>query len=192
MATQRNAQAFILGSGTKIAGTAVALTCTSALPLILDDMTIGFSEEEYACSTVSSITLSGQSLLASNQDMPLSAFSTSALVDDQRNIGLTIDTNQIFSATVQVSKVGGLTANNPIGLQVSTSPTDVVISPNNAPSGLLNYVFGMGKINVAAASVGTLQATSLRDGVYLGRLIADFQFHLTVSLVSRFARGPQR
>jgi hypothetical protein len=176
MATQRNAQAFILGSGTKITGTSVSLTCTSALPLILDDMTVGFSGEDYPCSTVSSITLSGQSLMASNKDMPLASFATNALVDDQRNIGLTIDTNQIFSATVEVSKAGGLTADNPISLQVSTSPTDVVISPNNAPSGLLNYVFGMGKISVPGASVATLQATSLRDGVFLGRLIADFEF----------------
>ena len=176
MATQRNAQAFILGSGTKVAGVSVALTCTSALPLILDDMTIGFNETAYKCSTVSSISLSGQSLLASNQAMPLACFATNALVDDQRNIGLTIDTNQIFSATVQVSDAAGLNVNNPMGLQVSTSPTDVVISPNNAPSGLLNYVFGMGKKTIAAASVGTLEATSLRDGVYLGRLIADFQF----------------
>ncbi len=176
MATQKNAQAFILGSGSKTTGTSVTLSCTSALPLILDDMTIGFNHNEYRVSTISSLTLSGQSLLASNKDMPLVCFRPEAKVDDQRNIGLTIDTNQVFSATVEVSKGGGLTANYPIALQVSTSPTDVVISPNNAPAGLLNYAFGMGKVTVNGSSTATLEATSLRDGVYLGRLIADYGF----------------
>lgn len=176
MATQVNAQAFILGSGKKTAGSSVTMTATSALPLILDDMTISFNESEYAASTVSRITLSGQSLLASNKDMPLAAFRPEAKIDDQRNVGLTIDTNQIFSTTVEVSKPGGLSPNYPISLGVSTSPTDVVVSPNNAPAGLLNYVFGLGKITINGGQTGTLEATSLRDGVYLGRLIGDYFF----------------
>lgn len=175
MATQRNAQAFILGSGSKTSGNSVTLNSTSALPLILDDMTIAYSTTQYKTATVSSITLSGQSLLASNKDMPAIAFRPEAKVDDQRNIGLTIDTNQVFSATLEVSG-GGVSADSPVSLAVSTSPTDVVISPNNAPAGLLNYCFGMGKVTVNANSTATLEATSLRDGVYLGRLIADFAF----------------
>jgi len=174
MATQRNAQAFILGSGSKTSGTSNNLSSTSALPLILDDMTIAYDHVTYPVATVSSITLSGQSLLASNKDMPGIAFRPEAKVDDQRNIGLTIDTNQVFSATL-VTPVA-VTADSPVSLAVSTSPTDVVISPNNAPSGLLNYCFGMGKVTIATGATATLEATSLRDGVFLGRLIADFAF----------------
>lgn len=138
-------------------------------------MTISYAPSIYKTATVSSITLSGQSLLASNKDMPAIAFRPEAKVDDQRNIGLTIDTNQVFSATLEVSGAG-VSADSPVALGVSTSPTDVVISPNNAPAGLLNYCFGMGKVTVNSNSSATLEATSLRDGVYLGRLIADFAF----------------
>ena len=106
--------------------------------------------------------------------MPAIAFRPEAKVDDQRNIGLTIDTNQVFSATLEVPVA--VSADSPVSLAVSTSPTDIVISPNNAPSGLLNYCFGMGKVTIATGATAVLEATSLRDGVYLGRLIADFGF----------------
>ena len=173
MAAQRNAQAFILGSGKKTSGTSVTLTATAALPLLLDDMTIACSKA-YIGSTVSRIVLQGQSLLASNKDMTLSAFFVDAKVDDQRNIGLTIDTNTQFSATVELSQAA--TSGTPVSLGVSTTPTDVVISPNNAPAGLLNYCYGMGKATINAGATGTLEATCLRDGVYLGRLIMDCSF----------------
>lgn len=187
--TQRNAQAFYLSTGPTIAGPAIVpLTATAALPLILDDLTVSYDPAVYAGSTVTRITLAGQSLTASTQAFPLSGFRTDAffLQPSQRSIGLTIDSNQqLFVEATLTDNVGaplGPTANSPINMQCSTAPTNIVISPN-ALSGpgtpnLTNYVFGMGAQIIAPATTVVFNAVSLRDGVFLGRMIADIAFAL--------------
>lgn len=187
--TQRNAQAFYLSSGPTVAGpNIVPLTATAALPLILDDLTVSYDPVLYAGSTVTRITLAGQSLTASTQPFPLAGFRTDAffLEPSQRSIGLTIDSNQqLFLEANLTDNTGaalGPAPGAPINMQCSTAPTNIVISPN-ALSGpgtpnLTNFVFGMGAQVIAPLTTVVFNSVSLRDGVFLGRMIADVAFAL--------------
>jgi hypothetical protein len=174
---QRQAQAFYLSSGVTSAGTTVQLTATAALPLLIDDILVSHNAANYATSTVSRLTLSGQSVMCSSQNMTLSAFHPFAKIEGQRSLGLTIDSNQQLMMECVLTPAAS--TDFPVNLAASTSPTDVVIGVNNAPSSLINYCFGMGDnggVAIAAGASVTLSATSLRDGVFLGRLVGDFKF----------------
>ena len=183
MSIQRNAQAFYLSSTLQTANPAAAaftLTATSALDLLLDSLYINFGSlqvDDRGTALVTAMSISGQSIFASNQGMPFSAFlpSNNYAVEGINSLSLTIATNQVFSVTMQAGAAGFAAApspTNPIGFAISTEPTDIVVSPNDSGE-LLNYCFGMGSVNVPAGGNATLQATCLRDNVFLGRLIMD-------------------
>ena len=173
MSVQRQAQAFYLSSGPTTTGSIVQLKATSALPLLMDDLIINGDSKHYATSTISRITVSGQSILASSEDMCMAGFFFDALIEGQRSISATIDTNQQFMVECQLQAAA--TVANPINMAISTTPTDVVVSPNNLPSSLLNYCFGMGRGAIGIGATVVFTATSLRDNVFLGRLVGDFK-----------------
>jgi hypothetical protein len=116
--------------------------------------------------------------MASNKAMPLSAFAVenASRLEAVRSLGLTIDTNQSFTATYGAPTGLTISSAQPLAMALSTSPTDVVISPNNAPGGLLNFCFGMGTATIGEGASSTFEATSLRDAVFLGAMVGDYSW----------------
>tara|TARA_R110000824_G_scaffold334908_1_gene521476 strand:- start:145 stop:945 length:801 start_codon:yes stop_codon:yes gene_type:complete len=179
---QRNAQAFYLSSNQITAGVApFNMTATAALPLLLDSMFFTGTFDPALTDSgalITALTLSGQSLLAFDQGFPLTAFLTNNnyAMEGINAIGLTIDTNQVIALTTDFVPLAAPSVVDPIGFSISTSPTDIVISPN-ASGSMLNFLAGMGRVVVpAAGGLATLQAVCLRDSVFLGRLVMDCQF----------------
>jgi len=176
MAVQRQAQAFYLSSELQTTPTApFTISATSALDLLLDSFYVNCTiETPDRIGLIEAMTISGQSLLASDKGFPLVGFvsSNNYAVEGINALGLTIATNQVFSITCDHAFSTPLATTNPFGFSISTEPTDVVVSPNESGS-LLNYVFGLGRVVVPALGSATLEAVSLRDDVFLGRLIMD-------------------
>ena len=184
MAVQPNAQAFYLGSNQATNGTD-NLSATAAVPLLIDDIMFPCDIDssrilgsDWSSGTVDTLRLAGQSLFASNKSMPLAAFAAenASRLEGVRSLGLTIDTNQTLTASYTVP--AGLTVSSaqPISMAASTSPTDIVISPNDSPTSLLNFAFGMGTATFGEGASATFEATSLRDNVFLGALVADYSW----------------
>tara|TARA_R110000823_G_scaffold315615_2_gene448688 strand:- start:1784 stop:2596 length:813 start_codon:yes stop_codon:yes gene_type:complete len=181
MSIQRNAQSFYLTSNLQTAVVAAnipfTLTSTSALNLLMDSLYFqcgGFVNADRGTILVTALSLSGQSLMASNAGMPFSAFlpNNNYAIEGINSLSLTIATSQVFSATISGGMANPFTVTNPVGFAISTEPTDIVVSPNDS-GGLLSYAFGMGSVAVPAGGQATLQATCLRDDVFLGRLVMD-------------------
>ena len=178
MAIQSGAQAFYLSSNLQ---TAVAnpftITATSALDLLMDSMYFqcgGFNNTDRGTILVTALSLSGQSLFASNQGMPFSAFlpANNYAIEGVNAMGLTIATSQVVSATVSGNFNTAIAVTNPVGFAISTAPTEIVISPNESGS-LLSYIYGLGSVLVPAGGQAVLTGTCLRDDVFLGRLVMD-------------------
>lgn len=176
MSIQRQAQAFYLSSDRHEANTKpFTLSATSALDLLLDSFYLNVNlETQDRAALMTAMSISGQSLFCSSKGVPIVMFDTknNYAVEGINAIGLTIATNQVFSCTIDHTFQTALGPTNPCGFSISTAPTDVTISPNLSGS-LLNYVFGLGDVEIAAAGEATLEAVSLRDDVFLGRLIMD-------------------
>jgi len=182
----RQAQAFYLGSAQHVAGVNFLLQGTAQIPLLLEDVILtsltGFG-------AVNTITLAGQSLMASDQAMPIQAFQPLAQLEGYRSLSLPINTNQRY-------EMGGiLNAAVPLGMQVSTSPiAPQQYRPTSELGGALNYCFGVSGTtvgNLAAAGNTVFTATCLRDCL-LGRLVivngnaaaaTDDQINITSILV---------
>lgn len=176
MSVQRQAQAFYLSSELQTANTKpFTISATSALDLLLDSFYCNCTvETQDKAALVTAMTISGQSLFASDKGFPLVGFlsDNNFAIEGINALGLTIATNQVFSITVDHTFNTALAPANPFGFSISTAPTDVTVSPNESGS-LLNYVYGLGVVEVAAAGESTLEGVSLRDDVFLGRLIMD-------------------
>tara|TARA_R100000773_G_scaffold44641_1_gene46809 strand:+ start:5851 stop:6660 length:810 start_codon:yes stop_codon:yes gene_type:complete len=179
MSIQRNAQAFYLSSTLQTANVSpFTISATSALDLLMDGLYFqcgGFSEADKGSVLVTALSVSGQSILASNQGFPFSAFipSNNFAIEGLNSLSLTIATNQVFSATVTGAFANPIGPQNPVGFAISTEPTDIVVSPNDSTGGLLNYIYGLGSVTIPAGGQATLTGTCLRDDVFLGRLIMD-------------------
>jgi len=176
MSVQRNAQAFYLSSELQTVAVApFTISATSALNLILDSFYINATvETPDRTALITAMSLSGQSLFASDKGFPLVGFlpSNNYAIEGINALGLTIATNQVFSITCDHLFTTPLSVTNPCGFSISTEPTDIVVSPNESGS-LLNYVFGLGRVVVPFGGEATLEAVSLRDDVFLGRLVMD-------------------
>lgn len=176
MSVQRQAQAFYLSSELQTANAApFTISATSALDLLLDSFYVNATVETADIGAlITEIRVSGQSLFASDKGFPLVGFlaSNNYAIEGINAIGLTIATNQVFSITCDHLFATPLAATNPFGFSISTEPTDIVVSPNESGS-LLNYVFGLGRVTVPALGEATLEGISLRDDVFLGRLVMD-------------------
>jgi len=163
----RQAQAFYLGSTQHLAGAGAnfLLQGTAQIPLLLEDVILTC---QTSFGSVNTITLAGQSLMASDQGMPVQAFQPLAQLEGFRSVSCPINTNQRF-------EIGGtMLAGANIGMAVSTSPiAPQQYRPTSELGGALNYCFGVaGTVvnNVAAAATTTFTATCLRDCL-LGRLV---------------------
>jgi len=176
MSVQRNAQAFYLSSTLQTANVApFTISATSALNLLLDSFYINATTETPdRAALITAMSLSGQSLFASDKGFPLVGFlaENSYAIEGINALGLTIATNQVFSITCDHLFNTPLGVINPCGFSISTEPTDIVVSPNESGS-LLNYVFGLGRVTVPALGEATFEGVSLRDDVFLGRLVMD-------------------
>ena len=179
MSIQRNAQAFYLSSNLQVANvTPFTITSTSALDLLMDGLYFscgGFQDADRGTVLVSALSVSGQSIMASNQGMPFSAFlpSNNFAFEGINSLSLTIATSQVFSATVTGAFATPLAATNPVGFAISTEPTQIVVGPNESGN-LINYCYGLGSTGIIApGATATLTATCLRDDVFLGRLVMD-------------------
>ena len=170
MAIQRNAQAFYLSSTLSTSGTSHDIEAESATNLLLDSLLVTNTGDTDVIGEVSSITLMGQSLNASNANFPLVAFfaDNSYALEGVSSLGLTIGQNNKFA--MSISSVGTASATKPISFSISTEPTDIVLPPSESGSNI-SYCFGMGKVTCNANSTATFQAICLRDNVFLGRLI---------------------
>jgi len=151
MSVQRNAQAFYLSSTLQTANVApFTISATSALNLLLDSFYINATTETPdRAALITAMSLSGQSLFASDKGFPLVGFlaENSYAIEGINALGLTIATNQVFSITCDHLFNTPLGVINPCGFSISTEPTDIVVSPNESGS-LLNYVFGLGRVTV--------------------------------------------
>ena len=176
MSVQRQAQAFYLSSELQTANVQpFTISATSALDLLLDSFYINVSTAtQDKAALVTAMTISGQSLFASDKGFPLVGFlpENNFAIEGINALGLTIATNQVFSVTIDHAFETALAVTNPCAFSISTEPTDTVVSPNESGS-LLNYVYGLGKKTVNAGATETLEGVSLRDDVFLGRLIMD-------------------
>jgi len=173
---QRQAQAFYLSSELQTAATApFTISATSALDLILDSFYVNCTvETPDRAALITALQISGQSLFASDKGFPLVGFlsNNNYAIEGINALGLTIATNQVFSLTCDHLFNTALAVGNPFGFSISTEPTNVTISPNESGS-LLNFVYGLGRVTVPALGEATLEGISLRDDVFLGRLILD-------------------
>ena len=160
----RNAQAFYLGSKQHLTadGAAFKLAGTAQIPLLLEDLIVTAAD----VGEIDTITLAGQSLMASSGTMPIGAFAADAQLEGFRSVSCPIGTNQKFEIS------GQLKAAADVGMAISTSPiSPQQYVPTSQLGGALNYVFGVeGSKQVAAAGKTTFTATCLRDCV-LGRLV---------------------
>jgi len=173
---QRQAQAFYLSSELQTANAApFTISATSALDLILDSFYVNCTvETPDRAALITALQISGQSLFASDKGFPLVGFlsNNNYAIEGINALGLTIATNQVFSLTCDHTFATPLAVANPFGFSISTEPTNVTISPNESGS-LLNFVYGLGRVTVPALGEATLEGISLRDDVFLGRLILD-------------------
>lgn len=176
MSVQRQAQAFYLSSELQTAAVKpFTISATSALDLLLDSFYCNCTvETQDRAALVTAMTISGQSLFASDKGFPLVGFlsDNNFAIEGINALGLTIATNQVFSITVDHLFNTALGVTNPFGFSISTAPTDITISPNESGS-LLNFVYGLGAVDVAGGAEATLEGVCLRDDVFLGRLIMD-------------------
>ena len=178
MSIQRNAQAFYLSSNLQTANvTPFTITATSALDLLMDGLYFqcgGFGNGDRGNVLVTALSVSGQSIMSSNQGMPFSAFlpSNNYAFEGINSLSLTIATSQVVSATITGAFVTPIAVTNPVGFAISTEPTQIVVGPNES-GGLINYCFGLGSAGIGAGATATLSATCLRDDVFLGRLVMD-------------------
>lgn len=163
----RQAQAYYLGSAQHLAGAGVnfLLQGTAQIPLLLEDVIL---TSQLGFGSVNTITLAGQSMMASDQGMPVQAFQPLAQLEGYRSLSVPINTNQRY-------EMGGtLTVAQNIGMQVSTSPiAPQQYRPTSELGGALNYCFGVvgtAAANLPAAATTVFTATCLRDCL-LGRLV---------------------
>jgi hypothetical protein len=165
MAISRQAQAFYLGSAQHLAGAGVDfnLSGTAQIPLLLEDLIVS----SVATGAIDTITLAGQSMMASDSSAPIGMFAADAQLEGFRSVSCPIGTNQKFELG---GKMNAPAAN--IGMAVSTSPiAPQQYVPTSQLGGALNYVFGVeGSGAVAAAGNTTFTATCLRDCL-LGRIV---------------------
>ena len=103
MAVQRQAQAFYLSSELQTANVApFTISATSALDLLLDSFYLNCTTEtQDEAALITAMTISGQSLFASDKGFPLVGFlsENNYAIEGINALGLTIATNQVFSIT---------------------------------------------------------------------------------------------
>jgi hypothetical protein len=170
MSIQRNAQAFYLSSTLSTTGTSHDIEAESATNLLLDTLLVQNTGATDIIAEVTSMTLMGQSLNASSASFPACAFysDNNYAMEGVSALGLSIGQNNKFA--MSITSIGTASATAPVGFSISTEPTDIVLSPNLSGSNI-SFIFGMGKVNLSAGGTATLQATCLRDNVFLGRLV---------------------
>jgi len=166
----RQAQAFYLGSAQHLAAVGVnfLLVGTAQIPLLLEDVIL---TSQLGFGSVNTITLAGQSMMASDQGMPIGAFQPLAQLEGYRSLSVPIATNQRF-------EMGGVMTvpAQDLGMAVSTSPiAPQQYRPTSELGGALNYCFGVAGTTLANLTGGpavttTFVATCLRDCL-LGRLV---------------------
>jgi|TARA_R110000824_G_scaffold239327_1_gene428042 hypothetical protein len=165
----RQAQAYYLGSAQHLAGVGInfLMQGTAQIPLLLEDVIL---TSQAGFGSVNTITLAGQSMMASDQGMPVQAFQPLAQLEGFRSVSCPINTNQRF-------EMGGtLVAAADLGMQVSTSPiAPQQYRPTSELGGALNYCFGVagttaGNLVAGPGVTTTFVATCLRDCL-LGRLV---------------------
>jgi hypothetical protein len=181
----RNSQSFAFGSGTTVpAGPAPGqfagqMNWQAARSLILGRLVIQtpltVAEAGAVQGELSALTVQGASLMCSNANVPLAAFSY-ALEEDQNFMGLGIPANGVVQA--QVINLPG--AGNTLTGTIYCDPwNDDELGQPPAPSesgaSAENFIFGMGRaVAVAPGGVVTLTATALRACV-LGRLVVHIE-----------------
>jgi len=173
----RDSQSYALGSGVSAAGAGAILNMTAARSLSLgqliitpgNELTLGAAANGYAGvgvpGNVTALTIQGQSLMTSNQPVPIRAFSQYATDQSHAYIGMGLVANGVF----QVVTAG--VAGGPVqSAAIFCDPWDDATqgpppAPDQDPSGL-NYVAGLGNaVGVAAGANAVLQCTILRPCV---------------------------
>jgi hypothetical protein len=171
----RTSQSYALGMGQigTVPGPVAAgqFNATAGRDLVLGRLNISTGLGNFATAgDVTAITLQGQSLMCSNQTASIRGFDPSIQMDENF-IGAGLVQNGAFSVSF-----ANLTNATQVQASVlcdpwSTETLGEVPSPDSAPS-MMNFIYGMGSIAIAAGATVNLVATSLRPCV-LGRLYLD-------------------
>ena len=177
MAYFKNAQAYYLGTQMVRQGAPGAYNLTSTLEqaALLEDLILDASNQHL----ISDITLAGQSIWASNQPAPNTAFINNAWLGatGHRSISIPLASRQQVvvsgDTTAALGAFGPAAATN-ISVAVGTAPIDPdqVVPVNDLGGEAMSYVLGMGAVNVAAGATANLVCT-IRRPVMLGALMLD-------------------
>lgn len=160
----RNAQGLTLGLGSdRAATTAKALESALQQASLLQDLQITSTQ----LGLVDAIRVAGQSLMASDRGANIQMFAPKAHVEGHRGMAIPLAQQQTVSVDIT------LVANGTVSAGVSLRPIDpTAVIPVNKLGSALNYVFGLGLVNVLAGAGGSLIATARRDCV-LGLCVLD-------------------
>ena len=126
---------------------------------------------------ITDITVSGQSVFASDQGCPVSAFDPAGWLGatGHRSLGIPLAARQQVVVSGDPASVFGPAAASNVGMAIGTAPIEPqqVIPVNQLGGEALSYVCGLGEIPIAAAAAATLTCT-IRRPVMLGALTLDF------------------
>ena len=173
MAYFRNAQGYYLGAPQVRQGAvgAYTLTGTTEVPLLLQDCIISTDQ----IHEITDITVSGQSVFASNQNCPTDAFAPVGWLGatGHKSMGIPIASRQqvVVSGSTNLGTYGpGVVAN--VGFGIGTDPiTPAQVVPVNELGGeAMSYVCGLGTVALAAGATAALQCT-IRRPVMLGAMV---------------------
>jgi hypothetical protein len=179
MALFTNAQSFYLGTQMSRQGGPGAYNLTSTLEqaALLEDVILGSS----APHMITDITLAGQSVWASNQPAPSTAFAFNSWMGatGHRSLSVPLASRQQVVISGNSNNPGGFGGAPAGGVNVScavgTAPIDPdqVVPVNDLGGEAMSYIVGLGQVQVPAAGTAQLVAT-IRRPCMLGALMLDF------------------
>lgn len=161
--------AFIAMQGLALGLQRVAASATPTLEgelqvdALLEDPTFVSSAE----GLVTDFRIGGQPVLCSDKGAGWRMFHSQAQSEGHRSLGIPLKQKQLVSVTFALT--GAATTCGAIG--VKPIPPGEAVAPNDPSiAKRLDYVFGLGSVNIGAGATGELVATSRREGT-LGLLV---------------------
>ena len=170
----RTSQSYVLGSGGNPAAVAGTLNFAAARDLILGRLTISVDQPVNAINgQVTTLTVQGASILASNQPCAIRGFHTS-LQMDENFIGVPLVQNGV--AQLQYAALAGPGPGAGCSAAIYCDPWTQDLgeppSPDESGPSALNYAFGLSQVIIPANATANINATALRACV-LGRLYLE-------------------
>lgn len=163
----RRAQDFYCGLGRDSGGTTGTLTGRLQVPSVLQDLILDSDQS----GTVTAIRIGGQSVVVTDQAVPLALFDPVSSLEPARGAAIPLDANQEIQVDYALDAAGDISGGWGIDPWMSPAGSAVMPPPVNALGEELNYVGGLGEdAGVAAGSAWSLSA-QMRRPCILGRLV---------------------